>query len=157
MLQPSSSRDVRVVGLFLGTLAILATGCAAGAPGTATSSPAPTPSGQGSAAPAGQHSSGHPSPKAAEKSSSPVRALSVRVADGRVSERSGSSEIPLGEKLRLRVECDTGDEVHVHGYDASAPCAPGQAAAITFTADIPGVFEVELEESGLALLELTVR
>jgi len=83
--------------------------------------------------------------------------LRVEVADGRVAEQSGSTEVPLGEQVSLRVECDTADEVHVHGYDAAAPCAPASAAVVEFTADIPGVFEVELENAGLPLLDLTVR
>lgn len=159
MPQPSSA-GVRRVGLLLGALALLSSGCTAdSADSTAASSPASTPSGEQSAAPADARSTGHASPKPAGKSQAhrQGQVLSVRVANGRVAERTGSSEVALGEKVRLHVECDTADEVHVHGYDASAPCAPGKAAAITFTADIPGVFEVELEESGLALLDLTVR
>jgi hypothetical protein len=35
--------------------------------------------------------------------------------------------------------------------------APGKPAIIDFTANVPGVFEVELEESGLKLFELQVQ
>jgi hypothetical protein len=54
------------------------------------------------------------------------------------------------------VRADVEDEVHLHGYDLSADVAPGQAARITFTADVAGEFEVELEELGIPLAELTV-
>lgn len=157
---PQSSPDRRFVALALGALALLASGCAASAPETTDAeASAPVSNVEPSTAPTDEHSSGHASPEPAQMSRAvPQRqVLAVRVADGRVTDRTGSSKVPLGEKVRLRVECDTADEVHVHGYDASALCAPGVAAAITFTADIPGVFEVELENSGLALLDLTVR
>ena len=65
--------------------------------------------------------------------------------------------VDLGQKVRVRVEADHAEEVHVHGYDLKGDVAPGQPAVIDFTADVPGVFEVELEESSLKLLELQVQ
>jgi heme/copper-type cytochrome/quinol oxidase subunit 2 len=44
----------------------------------------------------------------------------------------------------------------VHGYDLKGDVAPGRPAIIEFTANVPGVFEVELEEAGLKLVELQV-
>jgi hypothetical protein len=46
------------------------------------------------------------------------------------------------------VTTDSVDEVHVHGYDFVGIVIPTAPAVLTFTADIPGVFEVELEEAG---------
>jgi hypothetical protein len=46
--------------------------------------------------------------------------------------------------------------VHLHGYDLFANVAPGQPARITFRADTAGVFEAELEDLGIAVIELTV-
>jgi hypothetical protein len=54
------------------------------------------------------------------------------------------------------VDADVADEVHVHGYDLVADVAPGSPAELTFLADIPGVFEVELESSHVELLRLEV-
>ena len=48
------------------------------------------------------------------------------------------------------------DEAHVHGYDREAELAPGTPATVRFAADIPGVFEVELHETGTVLLSLQV-
>jgi hypothetical protein len=47
--------------------------------------------------------------------------------------------------------------VHVHGYDLTVDTVPGQPVTVEFTADIPGVFEVELEESKLPLTRLQVQ
>jgi nitrous oxide reductase len=62
-----------------------------------------------------------------------------------------------GDRVVLQVRSDQADEVHVHGYDVSGPVAPGEPARITFVADVPGRFEVELEESGVPIADLTVR
>ena len=50
---------------------------------------------------------------------------------------------------------DVADEVHLHGYDRSADIEDG-VARITFTATVPGRFEVELERLGVPIAELTV-
>ena len=45
---------------------------------------------------------------------------------------------------------------NVHGYDLTAPVTPTEPSDLEFSADIPGVFEVELEESGVKLADLEV-
>ena len=52
------------------------------------------------------------------------------------------------------VEGNTDEQVHVHGYDLYIE--PEGPAALEFDALIPGRFEVELEQSGQLLIELTV-
>jgi hypothetical protein len=56
----------------------------------------------------------------------------------------------------LAVSSDVADKVHLHGYDKEAQIPAGETGSVSFTADIPGVFEVELHESGLQLLQLQV-
>ncbi|MGH3716155.1 MAG: hypothetical protein ACRDT4_22230 [Micromonosporaceae bacterium] len=81
----------------------------------------------------------------------------VIVAGGKVTAGGGRHEIKLGTKVVLEFTSDAADEVHVHGYDKEVALKPGVSARIEFTANIPGVFEVELHESGLALCELQVQ
>ena len=71
----------------------------------------------------------------------------------------GPSRIRVGvnQALALRVTSDTADEVHVHGYDKMADVGPGKAADISFTANIPGTFEVELEKAHRRLTTLEVQ
>ena len=57
----------------------------------------------------------------------------------------------------VTVTSDVADEVHVHGYDLMADVAPGAPATIRFTADAPGRFEIELEDTGVQIAELEVR
>ena len=51
---------------------------------------------------------------------------------------------------------DTADEVHLHGYDRSAFVTAGATATLRFDADVPGVFELELEQSGTPLARLEI-
>jgi hypothetical protein len=62
--------------------------------------------------------------------------------------------VDLGAKVTMIVEGSTDEQVHVHGYDLYIePEGPG---VLEFDALIPGRFEVELEQSGQLLIELTV-
>ncbi|HEU4397769.1 MAG TPA: hypothetical protein VFU54_08050 [Actinomycetota bacterium] len=83
--------------------------------------------------------------------------IEVRVVGGKPQGGVRRERVKLGEAVVLRVVADVADEVHVHGYDRKADVAPGKPAQIRFTADIPGVFEVELEQRRQKLLELEVR
>jgi heme/copper-type cytochrome/quinol oxidase subunit 2 len=69
---------------------------------------------------------------------------------------SGRIQLELGTEVRLTVAGDVTDEIHLHGYDLTAEVAAGEPAVIEFTADIPGIFEVELEGSHRLLAEIQV-
>ena len=66
-------------------------------------------------------------------------------------------EFTVGDRIVLIVRSDVADHVHVHGYDLMEDVAPGAPARISFKADAPGRFEVELEDRHLPLTELIVR
>jgi hypothetical protein len=61
-----------------------------------------------------------------------------------------------GDRVVVLVTSDVSDEVHVHGYDLMRDVAPGAPARIAFRATIPGRFEIELEDRGVQIAELTV-
>lgn len=81
--------------------------------------------------------------------------LVIEVAGGVVT-GGGRLRVKQDVAIVLEVTADVTDEVHLHGYDLSAPVSPDQKAVIEFLAFIPGIFEIELEDSGLALAELEV-
>jgi hypothetical protein len=85
-----------------------------------------------------------------------VRMISVTVRGGKASGETGRVTVPLGTPLIVSVRSDAADEIHVHGYDRKAKVPAGATASVAFTANVPGVFEVELEDSKLALLQLHV-
>lgn len=111
------------------------------------SSPASTPSASASSEAPGTATA----PPAAEG-----QRIEVTVTGGQVSGDTGRVPVPVGEQVTLVITSDAADEAHVHGYDLTADLVPGTPAEITFDATIPGVFEVELHDSGTALLALQV-
>jgi hypothetical protein len=79
------------------------------------------------------------------------------VAGGKVEGGVRRERVDSGETVVLRVIADVADHVHLHGYDRMVDVGPGKPGQIRFTADIPGVFEVELEDRRQKLLDLEVR
>lgn len=83
--------------------------------------------------------------------------IRVTVASGEVSGVGDRVSVAVGAEVTIIVEADTTDRVHLHGYDLLADVAPGSPATIEFTADLAGVWEVELENAGQLLFQLEVR
>jgi hypothetical protein len=118
----------------------------------------------GTEAPAASDSSGSTtsaepagtSPADAAPSSGAGRRIEVRVAGGRVSGDTGRVPVATGTQVTLVITSDVADEAHLHGYDLQAELVPGEPAELDFDATIPGVFEVELHETGTVLLSLQV-
>ena len=69
---------------------------------------------------------------------------------------NGSTTVQLGERVRIRVRSDVEDLVVVTTYDVTAEVTPDAVGVVTFTADEPGTFQVELQDSGTPLFELEV-
>jgi hypothetical protein len=82
-------------------------------------------------------------------------AIEIEVEEGRV-DGPGRIEVSQGDQVRLEVKADVDDEVHVHGYDIFEEVGPDRDALVSFRADIPGIFEIELESAGLRLTRLEV-
>ncbi|HWH05492.1 MAG TPA: hypothetical protein VNT23_03520 [Gaiellaceae bacterium] len=81
----------------------------------------------------------------------------ITVSGGQPQGGIARPSVRRGREVRLVVASDVADHVHVHGYDLFADVAPGSPAELTFTADVPGRFEIELEDSGLYIADLEVR
>lgn len=65
--------------------------------------------------------------------------------------------VTQGDRVVLVVESDVADEFHLHGYDLTKKVSAGGSARLSFRATVPGRFEVELEDRGVQIAELTVR
>lgn len=85
-----------------------------------------------------------------------VATLRVMVREGRPEGGIQRLTVRQGERVRVVVRADVSDHVHVHGYDLLANVGPGRPAQISFQADVPGRFEIELEDRGLHVAELEV-
>ena len=60
------------------------------------------------------------------------------------------------DRVVLIVRSDVADHVHLHGYDIMRDVAPGRPARLPFKATIPGRFEVELEDRGVPIADISV-
>lgn len=75
---------------------------------------------------------------------------------GAVTTEASRVKARIGDTVEIIVTSDVAEEVHLHGYDIVADLEPGSATTMRFVADIPGIFEVEMENSGALIFELEV-
>ena len=104
--------------------------------------------------------SSSPSPGAAppsEPGPAADRTFTIAFADGAATGDTGRLKVKVGDTVALRVTSTKPDEVHLHGYDKSVPVGGPSSALLVFTADIPGVFSLELEQAGFELAKLQVQ
>lgn len=66
-------------------------------------------------------------------------------------------EVDLGDAVDIWVLSDIDDQIHVHGYDLFFDLEAGVPFNLTFSADIPGVFEVEIHTGDTHLLDIEVQ
>ncbi|MGH3767560.1 MAG: hypothetical protein ACRDS0_10310 [Pseudonocardiaceae bacterium] len=97
-----------------------------------------------------------PAGAAAAPAAPTVHTINIKVRGGKASGDTGRVAVPLGTPVIVSVTSDVADEIHVHGYDRKAKVPAGATGAVAFTANTAGVFEVELEDSKLQLLQLQV-
>ncbi len=64
--------------------------------------------------------------------------------------------VEKGDRVLLVVTSDVSDRIHLHGYDLTRDVAPARPARLRFEATIPGRFEVELEDRGVQIADLSV-
>jgi hypothetical protein len=91
-------------------------------------------------------------PAQAEPASTPTPEPIPVLAAGEVT-RIG---VHKGDLVRFRVRTQHAEEVHVHGYDLLRGAEPGKPASFRFRARLEGIFEIELEQSGVQVGELRV-
>jgi len=63
---------------------------------------------------------------------------------------------PKGGEVRLKVNSDTADEIHIHGYDIHKDVDAGGSVSFAFPATIDGQFVVELEDHKQQIANLDV-
>ena len=88
----------------------------------------------------------------------PVRPAAIRIfiEGGRPVGGIKRFTAKQGDRIALVVRSDIPETVHLHGYDIERPVAPGKPAQLRFVAEITGRFELELEESGVEIGEISV-
>lgn len=86
----------------------------------------------------------------------PPKVDRIRVENGEPVGGVKDIQAQKGDRVRIAVTSDVAEELHLHGYDISRDVAAGSTSRLNFKADLEGVFELELERSGVPIAELTV-
>ena len=84
-----------------------------------------------------------------------AQAIDVTIVAG-VVEGPGTVSVAVGDQVSVWVLSDVDAEIHVHGYDVFFEAAAGVPTEVALTADVIGIFEVELEETHTPLFALEV-
>jgi hypothetical protein len=82
--------------------------------------------------------------------------IDVEIVGGEVA-GPDSFEFDLGDRVDIRILSDSDDEIHVHGYDLTFDLDAGVPLDLSFDADVPGLFEVEIHTGHTLLFEIEVR
>ena len=88
---------------------------------------------------------------------SEAKVITVTVVKGVPQGGIQRPTVKKGDKVVLVVRTDSGEAVHLHGYNIEKPVVPGKAVRLPFTADIPGRFEVELPPTDALLAVIEVQ
>ena len=82
--------------------------------------------------------------------------IDVVIADGKVRPNAENLRVKEGQTVTVTITSDVDESIHVHGYDQTAEATPDKPGAVTFTADVKGVFEIETHESAKLVAKLIV-
>jgi hypothetical protein len=84
-----------------------------------------------------------------------IRQIDVTFEGGVVT-GPGRVTATVGDQVSVWVLSDIDAEIHVHGYDLFFDATAGVPVEVSVTADVPGIFEVEVEGSHTLLFDLEV-
>ena len=83
--------------------------------------------------------------------------VTIRVVGGQPQGGIQRPTIDQGEKVVLVVRSDSGEAVHLHGYNLEKDIVPGKPIRLPFTANIAGRFELELHPTDTLLAVIEVK
>ncbi|HET7368801.1 MAG TPA: hypothetical protein VFI83_10590 [Gaiella sp.] len=86
-----------------------------------------------------------------------AQVITIRVVDGQPQGGIQRPTIDQGDKVVLVVRTDSGEAVHLHGYNIEQEIVPGKPLRLPFTANIAGRFELELHPTDALLAVLEVK
>lgn len=152
MRRHATSRQVRNALITIAALAVGIAGC--GSDPASPADAAAEPTALVATSPPGADATVTPTPTSTAAAADVT--VEIEIAGRDVAPPPGRTSVPLGARVRIEIAADQADTVHVHGYDVEAGVMPTAPAVFEFTADQPGLFEVETHDSGLLLTQLVV-
>jgi len=86
-----------------------------------------------------------------------IRRIDITVTGKKVTPQPTMVNISVGESLTVTVTSDHDNTLHAHGFDIEQPVRAGQRLDITVRGAQPGVYDIELHNPELRLLQVAVR
>jgi hypothetical protein len=83
--------------------------------------------------------------------------IPIRVVGGVPQGGIQRPTVNQGDKVVLVIRTDSGEAVHLHGYNIEQDVVPGKPVRLPFTASIAGRFEVELHPTDTLLAVIEVK
>jgi type IV secretory pathway VirB10-like protein len=80
----------------------------------------------------------------------------VKVVDAKPQGGIEKLKFDKGDTIKFKVQSDTADEIHFHGYDIAKDVAAGGSVTFSVKATIEGRFVVELEQHETQIAEVEV-
>ena len=80
----------------------------------------------------------------------------ITIKDGKPVGGVQEIEVDKGDTIQFRVKSDADHEIHLHGYDIAKDVEAGGQVEYKLTADIEGIFEIEIEDLKEPIAELRV-
>jgi hypothetical protein len=80
----------------------------------------------------------------------------IQVADGARIGGEGRIEAKTGDTVRIEVQVDAPQDLHIHGYELEKSATPDKPAVFRFKADLEGIFDLESHLADVVLAKLVV-
>ncbi len=80
----------------------------------------------------------------------------IKVVDGERVGGKGRVEAKHGDHVRIEVDVDAPQELHLHGYDLEQEATPDKPGIFEFEAELEGIFELESHASEKVLADVVV-
>jgi plastocyanin len=103
-------------------------------------------------------STSSPTPAQTSTQSTPAtRRIDITVKGKQVTPTPAVVNINVGESLTIAVTSDHNDQLHAHGFEIEKDIKAGHPLVITVRGAQPGVYDIELHNPELRLLQVAVR
>lgn len=94
--------------------------------------------------------------KPKQNSETQNKTFDLLIKDKKLVSGPETIQVSQGDNVTISITCDTDEEFHLHGYNKAIDLTANKPSVLTFSADLTGRFEYELEGSSTQIGVLEV-